>query len=138
MTCNSCDAILGPDVCILRGRIYRNGEWRGLITFRDEDGDPVDVSGWDFRAQLKRHPDDSTAVADFIFSDGPATNQQFIEIDEAVRRAIPCGRRETDSDSQYVADFLGRPTSLDQFRILFRTNFSIVFGVTDDTEPPIP
>lgn len=131
MICDGCEQILGPEVPSYKGVIYRNGIWSADFAFTSDINAPLDVSDWEFRADLKKSPS-SDSVAAFEFEHADENHRVIATIDPEDRRVIPCGEKATDRASQYMADFLALPAGETEWQVLFRAEFSVVDGVTSD------
>jgi len=44
--------------------VYRNDTTELTVVLTNEDGSPMDVSGWDFRAQVREYPTDAEPVTE--------------------------------------------------------------------------
>ncbi len=44
--------------------VYRGTDFSAIITFNDSNGDPINITGYTFAAQIRRAPNFSTIIAD--------------------------------------------------------------------------
>lgn len=92
--------------------LVRGDDYRHMVTFTDEAGDPLDVSAKSYAAQVRAHPDDAAILADFTVDDaGAATGTIWLTIDAATTALLAVGRRawdiqETDGDG-FVTTLMG-------------------------------
>lgn len=126
--------MLGPIVQRVPMAIYRNGDWSVLLRIKDRTtGNPVDITNWVFKCQLRKTPDASTITASAVFTlvDGPA-GEVRMTFDAAVRRAIPCGPFPNDAESQYWYDLLSAAATGQPYRLVTEGPAEIHNGVTLD------
>lgn len=66
------------DITIEQGVTFRQ-----VLTFTNEDGTPIDVSGWIFSGQIRSTYSSSTVIRAFTFTAGTDTNQKIVSITAA-------------------------------------------------------
>lgn len=72
----------------------------------DEDGAPVDLTGWQARGQIRRKALDATVVATFQTRIAPEPTEGWYEwwLSDEQTAAIPCGDTLTAPESTYEYD----------------------------------
>lgn len=70
-------------------RIEQGATWTRVFTFVDGNDDPIDVTGWTFRGQVRKSFNSTTALADFSFSASDADNKKVFTITDTETAGIP-------------------------------------------------
>jgi len=77
-----------------------------LVTIRNPDTSPVNITGWMFRGQIRKTAADATIAASFVSEIVSALNGQFrFWISDEATAAIAAGDNIMSAQSQYVYDF---------------------------------
>lgn len=65
-------------------------------------GDPIDISGWEFRATLRRHPNTNESLGELTTANGGFVNVDEVNgriamvLDDTLTAALPVGRVHFD------------------------------------------
>lgn len=70
-------------------RIEQGATWTRVFTFLDENDDPIDVTGWEFRGQVRRSYNSNDALAEFSFTASDADNKKVFTITDTETTDIP-------------------------------------------------
>ena len=101
-----------------------------VLTLTDADGAPIDLTGSQFRGQIRKTRGSATAVAEFTFTTtDPLVGKVSFGLADDVSATIPCGETTRDPLSQYVYDILMDDISGTTFPVMYGT-VSILKGVT--------
>lgn len=101
-----------------------------VLTLTDAAGVPIDLTGSQFRGQIRKTRGATAVVGDFEFNIlEPLAGKVAIDVTEAVSLAIPCGETTRDPLSQYVYDILMDDISGVPFPVMYGT-VSVLKGVT--------
>lgn len=77
--------------------------WEIEMTLTDDADQPLDLTGWSFRGQIRKKYSSLTPVASFDFTDStPASGIVVAKVAASVTAAIPC--KEKTSDNLYYYD----------------------------------
>ena len=72
--------------------------YRNTITFKDASGSAINVSGYTFRAQVRKNPKSTTAVSFTIDNSGGATGIVIISLTGAQVRSLGIGKSKWDME----------------------------------------
>ena len=101
-----------------------------VLTLTDADGAPIDLTGSQFRGQIRKTRGATTVAGEFEFNIlDPLAGKVSVDISEAVSLAIPCGETTRDPLSQYVYDILMDNISGVPFPVMYGTVY-VLKGVT--------
>lgn len=70
-------------------RVEQGATWERTFTFSDENNDPIDVSAWTFRGQIRSTYNSDTILAEFEFAAGNSTDEKIFRITDEETTEIP-------------------------------------------------